>query len=80
MHVQERKLIPSSVVDEIVSLNELDAELHKHAKFLFAKQQRQFTLSTLPQVLHMDRMSFQSDCLPGAILRFKLWRFKVRND
>ena len=70
MDVQERNRIPSSVVDEIVSLNKLDMELHKYAKSLFAKQQRQFTKSAISQVLHTNRMDYQSDCLPDAILCF----------
>lgn len=47
---EERKRIPSAVLEEIVSLNNLDMELHEHAKKLFAKQQRHFTTSTDPQV------------------------------
>lgn len=58
------------MVDEIVSLNKLDMELYEYAKFLFAKQQRQFATSTLPQVLHMNKMNEESDCLPGVILCF----------
>ena len=44
--VQERKLIPSAVVDEILSLNYLDVELYKHAEKLYAKQEK-FLLSTM---------------------------------
>jgi len=41
---EERKLIPSAVVDEILSLNYLDVELYKHAEKLYAKQEK-FLLS-----------------------------------
>jgi len=57
--VQERELIPSTVVDEIVSLNNLDMDLYKHAEILFAKQQRRFTTSTHPQVLLLNRTNNQ---------------------
>lgn len=50
-YVQERKLIASVTVDEILSLNSLDVELYKHAEKLYAKQEK-FLLSTMqPQVL-----------------------------
>ena len=45
-YVQERKLIPSAVVDEILSLNYLDVELYKHAEKLYAKQEK-FLLSKM---------------------------------
>lgn len=76
--VQERELIPSTVMDEIVSLNNLDMELYKHAKILFAKQQGHFTTSTYPQVLLLNSIGNRNGCLTCNFVSC-LWRFKVRN-
>lgn len=68
--VQERELIPSAVVDEIITLNNLDMELYEHARVLFAKQQRHFVTSTYPQVLLLNRTSNQNGCLIAGVLFF----------
>lgn len=52
--MQERKLIPSAVVDEILSLNYLDVELYKHAEKLYAKQEKFLLSMTQLQVFHHD--------------------------
>ncbi|OAE18097.1 hypothetical protein AXG93_2899s1260 [Marchantia polymorpha subsp. ruderalis] len=36
---KERKLIPESVIAQVIHLNSLDVELYSHAQLLFAKQQ-----------------------------------------
>lgn len=61
--MQERELIPSIVVDEIINLNNLDMELYEHAKILFAKEQRHLTANTTSQVLLLNSISFQNGCL-----------------
>ena len=72
-YVQERKLIPSAVVDEILLLNYLDVELYKHAEKLYAKQEK-FLLSKVQlQVFIMTTV-----CL--EFLTLHLWILEHRED
>jgi len=85
---EERELIPSTVVDEIVSLNNLDMDLYKHAETLFAKQQRRFTTSTHPQFQEDGAVilsMFSALCVAMSILLLGLAfilriRHRVGND